>query len=331
MRSGKRGKPLGTHPQDRAPGRAPRTSVIIPSFNYAEYLPAAISSVLAQTDSDFELLIVDDGSTDGSLALARACFDPRVRVLVQPNRGLSAARNAGIRATRGRYIAFLDADDMWVREKLALQSELLDRVPAVGLVYTRFGIIDAGGCVQSQGRSFLGARPSGAILRHLLEGNVIGTASTICLRRDLVEDRKILFDDIQTYAEDWHFYLRIAARTRIHYIPCTLAYHRQHSRNASRLAPTMMTQTLRTGRFGLDLGHEHLGLTDREIQRIERRMFAYAEAVAAREYVKAGNLMQARTHAARSLMHYPWNLREAALCLLASVGWVPRLITRRLK
>ncbi len=308
----------------------PRTSVIITAFNCAEYLPASIESVLAQIDKDFELLIMDDGSTDDSAATARAYSDPRVRVIIRPHCGLGAARNAGMRAARGCYIAFLDADDLWVPNKLAKQCEVLDRFPDVGLVYTRFGVIDAAGSVQSQGRSFLAARPSGAILRQLLEGNVIGTPSTICFRHDLIEEQ-LRFDDTHTYSEDWHFYLRIAARTRIHYMPCTLVYHRRHSRNMSRDVPIMITQALRTGRFGLDLGHEHLGLTDREIQRIERRMFAYAEALAAREYVKAGDLMRVRAHAARSLRYYPFNVREATLCLLASVGWVPRMVTKRLK
>lgn len=308
-----------------------RTSVIISSFNYAEYLLASIESALAQIDRDFELLIVDDGSTDDSVATARAYSDPRIRVIIQPHRGIGAARNAGMRASRGRYIAFLDADDVWAPDKLAAQCEVLDRRPDIGLVYTRFGVIDAAGCVQSEGRSFFAARPSGAILRQLLEGNVIGTASTICLRRDLVENHKIFFDDTQTHAEDWHFYLRIAARTCIHYMPRTLAYHRTHSRNASRLVATVMTPALRTGRFELDLARNHLGLAGPGIEQIKRRMFAYAETLAAREYVKAGNLMQAHAHAARSLMYYPWNLREATLCLLASVGWVPRMITQRLK
>lgn len=309
----------------------PRTSVIISSFNYAEYLPASIESALAQIDRDFELLIVDDGSTDDSAVTARAYSDPRVRVIVRPHCGLGAVRNAGMRAARGRYIAFLDADDLWVPNKLAAQCEVLDRSPDVGLVYTRFGVIDARGCVQSQGRSFLAARPSGAILRQLLESNVIGTPSTICFRRDLVEDEALLFDETRTHSEDWHFYLRVALRTRIRYIPRTLAYHRQHTRNRYSHVPTLMSETLQTGRFGCDLARKHLRLGEREIQRVQRRVIGYVEALACREYVKAGNLTLARAHAARSLRYHPWNVREAALCLLASVGWVPRLITQRLK
>ena len=322
---------MGVLTRNAAERRSPRTSVIITSFNYAEYLPAAIESVLAQTDSDFELLIVDDGSTDGSVAIARACTDPRVRVLVQPHRGRAAARNTGMRAVRGRYIAFLDADDVWVHDKLAVQSELLDCRPDVGLVYTRFGVIDAYGRVQSQGRSHFGMKPSGSILRHMLVGNAIGTPSTICFRRDLVEAENLCCDETNTQREDWHFCMRLALRTRIHHIPRTLAYHRQHARNMQGNVAATMIQSLCTAQFGLDLARKHLGLPEREIRGIERRVLAYIEAIAGREYVKAGNLTLARAHVARSLMHYPWNVREAALYVLALIGWVPRAIRRRLK
>jgi glycosyltransferase involved in cell wall biosynthesis len=311
--------------------RGPRTSVVITSYNYAEYLPFAIDSVLNQSDVDLELLIVDDGSTDGSLEIARACSDPRVRVLTHPHRGLGATRNAGMLAANGRYVAFLDADDVWVREKLAVQCGLMDRCPDVGLSYTRFGVIDSNGQIQSSGYSYLASRPSGAILRRLLTGNVIGTPSAICVRRDLIEKAGLRFDETLTYSEDWRFYLDLATRTRVRHIPITLAYHRRHSRNLSRDIPTAMAQSLRTGRSGIELARAHLGLTERRLQRVRRRMTAYVESLAAREYVKAGNLERARIHAVKSLRQYPWNVRGALLSLFASIGWMPRSIVRRLK
>lgn len=322
---------IGMDPAAASACQTPRTTVIITSFNYAEYLRQAIDSVLAQTDGDFELLIVDDGSSDGSAEVARTYRDPRICVLVQSHSGPGAARNAGMRAARGRYIAFLDADDLWVPNKLAAQCEVLDRCPDVGLVYTRFGVIDARGCVQSQGRSFLATRPSGAILRQLLEGNVIGTPSTICFRGDMVADGRLAFDETGAYTEDWHFYLRTALRTRIHYLPRTLAYHRQHSRNMGGRVPTIMKEILHTGRFGLELARECLEVTESELQHLERRVLAYAEAIAGREYVKAGNWALARAHAARSLALQPWNIRETVFYLLASMGWVPGIVTRHLK
>ena len=322
---------IGMHPEAVLACQAPRTTVIITSFNYAEYLRQAIDSILAQTDTDFELLIVDDGSTDESAAYARAYVDPRIHVVVQPHRGTGAARNAGLRAARGRYVAFLDADDVWMPDKLAAQCAVLDRRPDIGLVYTRFGVIDADRRVLSSGRSFFGAKPSGTIFRHLLTGNVIGTPSTVCFRRALFEEEKVSFDETRTHIDDWHFYLQVATSARIQYLPRTLAYHRQHARNTSGHVLTIMTQNLRTGRFGLDLARQQLGFAEPELRRIERRMLAFAEAIAGREYLKAGNRALARAHAARSLMHQPWNIREAVVYLLASIGWVPRVVTRHLK
>jgi len=309
----------------------PRSSVIITSFNYAEYLSTAIASVLAQTDRDFELLIVEDGSTDGSLEVARSYSDPRIRVLVRAHGGPGAARNTGLLAASGRYIAFLDADDIWARDKLAAQCELLDRCPDIGLVYTRYGVIDADGRVTSRGYSWITPKPSGAILKHLLERNVIGTPSTICVRRNLIENETLRFDDTPLYSEDWHFYLLVAPRTRIHYLPRALAYHRQHGRNRYGDVATMVAETLRTGRFGLHLARQHLGLSEAELHRIERRMLAYVEGLAAREYLKSGHWGLARAHTLRSLVHHPWDPREALLYLLASIGWVPAAITRHLK
>jgi len=322
---------ISMHPEAASACQTPRTTVIITSFNYAEYLRQAIDSVLAQTDTDFELLIVDDGSTDESAAHARAYLDPRIQVVVQPHRGTGAARNAGLRAARGRCIAFLDADDVWVPEKLAMQSELLDRRADIGLVYARFGVIDADRRMLSSGRSFFGAKPSGAIFRHLLTGNVIGTPSTICFRRDMVADGRLAFDETGAYSEDWHFYLRTALGTRIQYLPRTLAYHRQHSRNMGGRVPIIMKEILHTGRFGLELARERLEITESERKHLERRVLAYAEAIAGREYLKAGNWALARAHAARSLMHQPWNMRETVLYLLASLGWVPQAVMRHLK
>jgi glycosyltransferase involved in cell wall biosynthesis len=309
----------------------PRTSVIITSYNYACYLPAAMASVLAQTEGDFELLLVDDSSTDDSVAVAQACADPRVQVIVQPHSGLGAARNTGIRAARGRYIAFLDADDVWVPDKLARQCHILDRQPSIGLVYTRFGIIDPAGRRQSRGYSYLSATPSGSLLPYLIAGNVVGTPSTICFRRALIDAYEAHFDETEAYVEDWHFYLQLAPHCAFAYLARTLAFHRQHDRNMQGALLTDMTQSLNTARFGLAQARRYLSLEEGDLRRFECRVGAYIDAMAGREYVKAGQLELARRHAARSLRAYPWNLTEAVLYLLAALGWVPQSIRRHLK
>jgi glycosyltransferase involved in cell wall biosynthesis len=114
----------------------PRVSVVMPAFNVAPYIGAAIDSVLAQTFDDFELIVVDDGATDESAAIAqeKAAGDPRIHVVRQKNRGLSAARNTALRLSAGDVIAILDSDDLWAPDYLEAQMAILDAHPEVDIV-----------------------------------------------------------------------------------------------------------------------------------------------------------------------------------------------------
>lgn len=114
----------------------PAVSVVMPAFDVEPFIAAAIESVLAQTYIDFELLIVDDGATDGTRRIAEtyAARDPRIRLIVQENRGLAAARNTALRHATGEYIALLDSDDIWEREFLAEQITILEARPDVDVV-----------------------------------------------------------------------------------------------------------------------------------------------------------------------------------------------------
>ena len=104
----------------------PTVSVIVPAYNAARFIEGAIDSVLAQSYTDFELLIVNDGSTDDTLARCERYSDPRIRIVKQDNRGLAGARNSGVREACGEYLAFLDADDLWRNDKLERHVEHLE-------------------------------------------------------------------------------------------------------------------------------------------------------------------------------------------------------------
>lgn len=119
----------------------PKVSVVVPAYNVQGYIEQSMRSVLAQTFRDFELIVVNDGSSDRTLEIAANFADRRVRVITQANRGLAGARNGGIRAACGDYIAFLDADDLWQPEKLARHVQHLDSRPQVGVSYSQSAFI----------------------------------------------------------------------------------------------------------------------------------------------------------------------------------------------
>ena len=116
--------------------KAPLVSIIMPAFNAAYFIQESIQSVLAQSFSDFELIVINDGSTDDTSALVQNVKDPRIILIEQENAGVAAARNNGIEVSRGKFIAFLDSDDLWSKTKIEKQVNLLTSNPEIGLTYS---------------------------------------------------------------------------------------------------------------------------------------------------------------------------------------------------
>jgi glycosyltransferase involved in cell wall biosynthesis len=198
---------------------APLVSVILPAYNRARYLRAALESVLAQDYRPLEVVVVDDGSTDGTAQVASA--HPQVRCLRQPNRGVAAARNAGLTASRGAFVAFLDSDDLWVPEKLRLQVGFLLAHADVGYCLARMRTFLEPGCVLPPGvRPAVLARPSiGAV------------PSTMIARREVFE-RVGGFDPHRRVGEDvdWFFRARECA-IPFAILPDVLVRRRLHDAN----------------------------------------------------------------------------------------------------
>ena len=170
----------------------PAVSVVLPTFNRRALLLEAAESVRAQTFTDWELVVADDGSTDGSAEAVEALGDPRIRVLRLPRVGRAAvARNAGVRAARGEWIAFLDSDDAWEPRKLAVQVDAM-RAAGVRWSYTDLVLVDdARRPVPFRAGGF---RPcSGHILRELLTSEAGATMSTLMVSRALLEEVLVQF------------------------------------------------------------------------------------------------------------------------------------------
>lgn len=194
----------------------PRVSIVMPAYNCAWCIDRALDSVRAQQFRDFELIVVDDGSTDDTPGLL-ARRGAELRVIRQDNAGMSAARNAGIAAARGEYIAFLDSDDWWRPAKLAQQVDLLDRCPDLGFCSHTTELQSPDGEILGH---WGGPEAEDGLVARLLSGHsaVAGGASSVMVRRSLLE-RTGGFDATLRGAEDTDLWIRLAAAGRYACLP----------------------------------------------------------------------------------------------------------------
>lgn len=214
----------------------PLVSVIIPAYNQAHYLGQAVQSALAQTRPDLEVLIVDDGSTDTTAAVARAFGDERVRYLHQANRGLSGARNTGLRQARGAFLTFLDADDAFLPDKLAVLLAEFERGPDLGLLAGQAIPIDQHG--QRVGRLFDRGLPDD--VSQLALGNPLHVGSVL-LRRAWQERVGEFDENLRSY-EDWDLWLRLArAGCPMRFVAQPVSLYRFHPAQMTRDGRQMTT------------------------------------------------------------------------------------------
>jgi len=208
----------------------PQVSIVLATHDDAAWLDGAIATVRAQRFADWELLIVDDGSTDDTAAVvARHDADPRIRYLPGPHAERCVARNRGIAAARGPFIAFLDADDRWHPDKLARQVAVLAAAPDAGLCYTPARFVDAGD--HALGLRKPPVAHAGWLFPELMRGNCIILASVVA-RRDAVDEAGGFDESLPVCGcEDWDLWLRIARRRRIVAVDEELTRYRQHAGN----------------------------------------------------------------------------------------------------
>ena len=219
-----------SHPRTRESMSGPIVSIIIPTHNRVSLMREAVDSVLAQTFTNWELLIMDDGSADKTKTVGPlfAQGDARIRYVRQPNQGLPATRNRAIRMARGAFVAFLDDDDRWAPHKLERQLAVLEQEPEVGLVTCRAWIINETGKVVGQGED-VDDEPS---FKSLVErGCMANSPSSVVVRRACF-DRVGLFDP-RYLAGDYELYLRLSRVYRLAFIREPLYFYRVHQANMS--------------------------------------------------------------------------------------------------
>lgn len=218
---------------------SPLVSVILPVYNAAAHLPETLDSVVHQTYRSFEVILVDDGSRDESLTIARSWQErhpDRIRILQHPggvNKGVSATRNLGIQHARGTYTAFLDADDMWFADKLEQHVALMEGDPTIGLSYTKARIVrDEHGEKFIPGVEILGGTPplgsQKVILVQIINVSLNYIFSTVMVRTDLLRSVGCFDEDLIFQTEDRIMVAKISAYHRIVLLPEVLCTYRAH-------------------------------------------------------------------------------------------------------
>jgi glycosyltransferase involved in cell wall biosynthesis len=301
--------------------------VVVPTYNRARLVTQAVSSVLAQTCPDFEVLVVDDGSTDETPALMANLRDPRVRYIRGAHAGVSAARNTGIRASRGEVIGFLDSDDLWKPTKLAREAEVLAAYPEVDVVFADVEKWDGAEFTPSFMRTtpvfsqFLARSrhraplvfARAALWRCLLEEVPIKTP-VLTVRRHVLE-RAGLFNEAWSSSEDWELLLRLAEGALFAYIDEPLA--------VVRITSTALHRT------DFERGHramlELLGRRWRTLRHPDERAAAARGISALTRHLADLHLDRGRRLAAvLAYLRGFWRCGDRALLLRAIGGWLPR-------
>lgn len=207
-------------------------SIIIPAFNRSAVLDRALNSVLSQSYQDYEILIVDDASTDNTSERVKSYTDPRIVYLRHANnRGGAASRNTGIERAKGELIAFLDSDDEWTSDKLQRQVELLEKSDDCGMVYTALKAI-----FEEDGQTkILPVEHRGRFFNELLISNCVRTLSSIVVRRSILQ-KAGGFDPQLRSCQDWDLYIRLAKECSFECINEPLTIYYVNKKDPSRIS-----------------------------------------------------------------------------------------------
>lgn len=300
---------------------SPRVSVVIPAYNCAAYLPEAIQSVFAQTYPDWEIVVVDDGSTDATEAVVAPFLD-RIRYIRQANKGLPGARNTGIRATTGELVALLDADDAWSPDKLALQVPLFND-PAVGIVYSDFSVRYSDGRVLA---SYLADRPlasEGFVVDQYLRSRFL-FPSAMVLRRMAMEQCG-LFDEEMFASEDIELFARICLRWKVARVNQPLMLRTEGTHNITSNGSKMNDYTI----LALEKIAARASPLPASTQRVLQQELGLQHWWRGYARFHAGRTDESRRDLWRAMRYDPKHLRAGAVLLAAS--YLPAILLQRVR
>jgi glycosyltransferase involved in cell wall biosynthesis len=294
-------------------------SVVIPTYNMEKYIKDAINSVLAQTYKNFELIVVDDGSTDSTCTLVRE-FGNDVMYIYQRNLGPSAARNNGIRASKGEYVAFLDADDQWEADKIDFQMKAMLASPRVGLVSCGERGVDLSGKVlrTTLRKNYKNAE---ALFMDLLKGNFVSGGSCALVRKCCFE-KLGFFDEKITVGEDWDMWLRIVQNYDINFVEKILVTVKIHSEGLC--SATKAEKIINDEIYVLNKIFKEKKL--KNIDKLKNELYSCRYYSAAVNSGDINDIAKMRKHIFNALCAYPLNIfrKEYVSVLIKSILFIKR-------
>lgn len=315
---------------------APAFSIVVPVHDGARWLRETIASAVHQTRGDWELIVVDDGSSDDSAAVAERCGDPRVQVIRQRNAGAFAARRTGLARAAAPWIVFLDADDRLRPDALARFAEALERAPEAAVVYGDRVLADRDGQVfGTESGALLAARPSGDVLEQLLCRNFLSTSGQACLRADALGDAAEWRVDLRRMA-DWYLWCRIASRRRFAYCGRgPVVEYRLHASSMSRrftaeeeAARPHIAELEPAIAAVFELPAIRQRIAPRRLAALRRRSVASAYAWKAQDLLRAGRFPASRRYLLAALRFHPAQPVDLLCLLIALLRFHPPFITR---
>lgn len=290
---------------------SPLVSIVLPTYNCAEYLPCSIGSILAQTYNSYETIVIDDGSIDITKEVLSPFMQKIKYIKLGKNKGLPTVRNVGIQAAQGKYIAFIDADDIWLPEKLSNGIEFLETNPEFSMVYSRHVNIDnMGNTIDECSKRQL---PSGNIFTQLFtEQNFIITSSVLVLKK--VFDTVGLFDTKLFNCQDWDMWLRIAFYFKVASIDKVLVKYRHNPRSLSK----DRNNVLKYQKIIIDKTYNEFKEKDNGIsEKLYKKRLASHYAKAGRHYLRLGDKNLANENLRLSLKYNLFNFRTIRYYLLS--------------
>lgn len=303
---------------------APTVSVIIPVYNCEKYIRNALESALAQTYPLHEIIVVDDGSTDGTVEALKPHWNS-LTYIYQKNAGEPAARNTGVRRATGEFVAFLDADDLWAPDKIRLQMDYFESHAECGLVYTDMAIFDETGILDesvrtSRGRSYR----SGWIFPNLFMETLFGSGSVVCRKKCIEEVGG--FDEKFLIGSDYEMWLRMARHFQFGFVDRPLLMYRQHAQMSTLTAGQVPQNGIPWQAKVLNRILELYPEAVNELgTAVVNRRLAIPYMWLGRTWLDRGYHVEARKLISGAVRYSPWNLRYR--CAHIATFLTPRQLT----